>query len=414
MRKVIRRRVVLSLLFLGVAGWTNLPAGADEKLCLDPASLPANTKVVKVVELTQAQVAGIAKRLDSKVSRVTNELVSVAGAQAQINLIECETEADAEHCLANLSPPPPGRFPGRRARIVFEALSRSPMLAKRLLASASALATGTRTYRVKFRAACVQELEEEQANEVWNLVRSGAPPDESRIQALASGWKLGTALGLRTGKCPHYEASFDFAPAPVSSDVAGEVTTFAFEKLPVLAGIPYVDVSATITVSNAYEPSGGDKPGPSLTASTAAWPSAAEDVKALAQGLTAACKTDLERVVALHAHVHQSIVQKGPPGTRYGVAKVLQQGFGQCWDKSDVLVTLCRSVGVPAREVAGWVPVLNGGHVWAEVYVEGGWLPVDATAPWLGISDDYVPWFSTSDGFMPIAYLSNPSVVRQE
>jgi hypothetical protein len=46
-----------------------------------------------------------------------------------------------------------------------------------------------------------------------------------------------------------------------------------------------------------------------------------------------------------------------------------------------------RAAGLRARETAGWVGALDSGHVWAEVHLEGeGWLPVDATRAWLGVS----------------------------
>jgi len=72
-----------------------------------------------------------------------------------------------------------------------------------------------------------------------------------------------------------------------------------------------------------------------------------------------------------------------------------------------------RVAGLPARQVAGWV-FGREGHVWTEVHVGGeGWLPVDATCPWTGVSDDYVGWFETSDGEMPIVYVRLPDVKRK-
>src|SRR5438105_3918224 len=88
-------------------------------------------------------------------------------------------------------------------------------------------------------------------------------------------------------------------------------------------------------------------------------------------------------------------------GSRYGARQALSQGFGHCWDKSDVFVCLCRAAGVPARQVGGWVRGVEG-HVWAEVLLEGeGWLAVDATTTWLGVSADYVPLWVSEDGRIP-------------
>ena len=90
--------------------------------------------------------------------------------------------------------------------------------------------------------------------------------------------------------------------------------------------------------------------------------------------------------------------------------EVLRRGYGRCWDRSDVLVTELRRAGLPTREVAGWVPPIGAGHVWTEVYVDGGWLPVDATTTWLGASADYLPFFVTEDGHMPVVYLAMPEI----
>jgi hypothetical protein len=95
--------------------------------------------------------------------------------------------------------------------------------------------------------------------------------------------------------------------------------------------------------------------------------------------------------------------------SRYGVAKTLAQGYGRCWDFSDVFVTLSRASGVPARQVAGWL-YGESGHVWAEVLINGTrWRQVDPTAA-DACDADYIPWFTTEDGDMPIVYLSMPAI----
>ena len=90
----------------------------------------------------------------------------------------------------------------------------------------------------------------------------------------------------------------------------------------------------------------------------------------------------------------------------------LEQGYGFCWDRSDVFITICRAAGIPARQVLGWVPTMNAVHVWCEVHIDGeGWLPVDATAPWLGVSADYLPFFLSEEGDLQIFYGSWPQIV---
>jgi transglutaminase-like putative cysteine protease len=92
-------------------------------------------------------------------------------------------------------------------------------------------------------------------------------------------------------------------------------------------------------------------------------------------------------------------------GSRHGVAQVLQQGFGHCWDFSDCCVALCRASGIPCRQVAGW---LHGGegHVWSEVLIQGqGWVQIDPTAG-MPCGSDYIPYLVSEDGEMPLVYLS--------
>ena len=76
------------------------------------------------------------------------------------------------------------------------------------------------------------------------------------------------------------------------------------------------------------------------------------------------------------------------------VNAVLRQGAGVCQDFAHLLIALCRSVGVPARYVSGYLladgsgrgPEPGGGvvevktHAWVEVALSGiGWVALDPT-----------------------------------
>jgi hypothetical protein len=97
----------------------------------------------------------------------------------------------------------------------------------------------------------------------------------------------------------------------------------------------------------------------------------------------------------LHTWVHDNI--DGPPeGVRYtpDALTTLTNGWGDCAGHSNLFVALCRSLGIPARNVAGLISssaqlipegnhcacdinTLNG-HVWAEFYLPGyGWVQCD-------------------------------------
>lgn len=65
------------------------------------------------------------------------------------------------------------------------------------------------------------------------------------------------------------------------------------------------------------------------------------------------------------------------------LSDVIDRARGDCTEHTTLFVTLARAAGLPAREVGGllWVSELGafGGHAWAEVALEGRWVPVDPT-----------------------------------
>lgn len=61
---------------------------------------------------------------------------------------------------------------------------------------------------------------------------------------------------------------------------------------------------------------------------------------------------------------------------------VLREGHGDCGMLTLLLVSACRSLGIPAKWQSGWTMRENsnvcGMHDWGEVYYEGiGWVPID-------------------------------------
>lgn len=82
--------------------------------------------------------------------------------------------------------------------------------------------------------------------------------------------------------------------------------------------------------------------------------------------------------------------------------EVLSTHYGQCRDYANVYLALTRTAGIPARRVNGWVvstwspptgiweiavgttpdgkPI--AGHGWTQVFINGGWVPVDPTWGW--------------------------------
>jgi transglutaminase-like putative cysteine protease len=64
------------------------------------------------------------------------------------------------------------------------------------------------------------------------------------------------------------------------------------------------------------------------------------------------------------------------------VARTLR---GDCTEYAMLTAAMCRAAGIPSRAVVGLVYVDSargpafGFHMWAEVWVQGQWMPIDAT-----------------------------------
>lgn len=88
-----------------------------------------------------------------------------------------------------------------------------------------------------------------------------------------------------------------------------------------------------------------------------------------------------ERVARLCAYVAE-FVRDDPDDADHGdLAVLLDRRCGDCSDHVQLFVTLARAVEIPARAVTGWLA--DAGqlfpHDWAEVALDGRWVPVDPT-----------------------------------
>jgi len=120
-------------------------------------------------------------------------------------------------------------------------------------------------------------------------------------------------------------------------------------------------------------------------------------------------------VEVLHDWVRENIdYGGGVVGSRWGTNQVLRQGEGRCWDHSDVFISMARTAGIPARQIAGWLYDFDSGHVWSQVWIEdeGIWLDVDTTAEDVGVDNTYIPIWGTIDGEMLFLYRTMPNIVR--
>ena len=407
-----RLALCMSLLAL-----TALAAG-ENKALFD--NLPEGWRLTKTQPVSAELTAGVARRLGVDLSSLENAwLAGPDRQQLRVNILTCANDADAARLLTamrKLRELPNACLPadGNRVLEFMSADVRTVLRAPWVLG----LKPKQATYRVGLDVALVDRCDYMQTNDLFSLMLArAADPDNAdlrgKIAAVVKTLTFGNSVQLRM-LSPGGAANWTFRPearAGAAAAAGGDAAVYTFANPLEVEGIRYVHAEATIT-SRAFEPTPTQrKADEALLSATEFWPVKDERIVLLAKKITAGAKTDREKTQALLDYLTpgRNIRYAGKTGSRYGTQKVLQQGFGHCWDFSDVFVTLSRAAGVPARQVGGWLRERSG-HVWAEVLLDGeGWLQVDPTAG-MECSSDYVAFFTSEDGQMPIVLLSMPAV----
>jgi hypothetical protein len=104
---------------------------------------------------------------------------------------------------------------------------------------------------------------------------------------------------------------------------------------------------------------------------------------ALANSITSGSSSPYDSAVRIFNWVRDNLGYSFYYNTKYGAVGTLSAGSGNCVDTSHLLIALYRASGLAARYVHGYCCFSSGnwyGHVWAEVYVNGGWVTTDATS----------------------------------
>jgi len=411
-----------------VTAWPAAAALAVWMLTSSPAcgqnplkKLPPGWKTVQHTDVPAEQVSRIAASLGARIVKLSNTLLETEGKTLQVNIAECPNEAEAEKAHAAFLRAHGGShvYALKNGRTVIELCKCSdvPLVIK--APYVLGLMPRTVTYRVTFDAAPLETCDDMAWNRMFNafLAWRKAPKDPealNRIAALRPKFEFGARLRLRTCGLGKAKSRYAFRPKPTGSTVAasGDTADYTFADLPRKAGVPCVAVTATVTSTAFAVVPTQRKAGPELLGPTPFWPSDDAEIAALAKKVTAGAGTPEKKVRAILAWLMpgRHIKFGGPvTGSRYGVKQTLKQGFGHCWDFSDLCIVLCRASGVPARQVAGW---LHGecGHVWAEVLIDGkGWQQVDPTAG-TACTSRYIPYLTSETGRMPMLYLSMPTI----
>jgi len=388
-------------------------------------NLPPGWKLKKSFLAPEDQTAAIGKKLGGHIIKLSNTVLSVHGNELRVNTLNCPTPQDAENIqnsiLAMKDHP---AFCLLQNKSVVEFVCDNVNLA---IKAAWELGLKPKpaeaTYRITFDAAPVKKGDFMSWNKLFNLfaVLNKYPDSNnitSQIADLLKRFEFGNEISLRTCGNEKAKPAYRFKPDAIKVEVAGhgDITKYTFKNMPRKLEVPYVSVEATVTTRQGGFMPGRRKASDELLRPTEFWPVDDPEIRALTNNITAGKQSQQDKVKAILEWFApgKNISFAGPvEGSRYGVKKVLEQGFGHCWDFSDSFVTLCRASGIPCRQVGGWLYGASG-HIWAEVLFEGkGWQQVDPTGGGREAGESgiyYIPYLTSEDGSMSVLFLSIPKI----
>jgi hypothetical protein len=117
-----------------------------------------------------------------------------------------------------------------------------------------------------------------------------------------------------------------------------------------------------------------------------------------------------KRALALERFVNEKLTKKNFSTALGSAAEVARSLEGDCTEHACLLAAMARSRGIPSRVAVGLVYAQSlsafGGHMWTEVFLDGRWIPLDATLALGGIGAGHIKLADSSfadDGPMPVA-----------
>jgi hypothetical protein len=159
---------------------------------------------------------------------------------------------------------------------------------------------------------------------------------------------------------------------------------------------PLSDTEIELTVKSIKPGEKGNepKPGSEYLASTRFLDLEDPNVRKLAEE-GAAGKTDpVELAVALEKFVATRLKDKNFSTALATASEVARDLAGDCTEHAVLLAALLRANKVPSRVVIGFVYADSlqglGGHMWTEAYLNGQWVPLDATLGKGGIGGGHI------------------------
>lgn len=383
--------------------------------------MPPGWKVVRQIEIGPQQLQAFSNKLGGKLTYANNTFITdEENTSLQINELLCESLEDSSQVYKSLLKlKSDSRSLIRNANTVYEFVYRDVAQARLATKARYQLSLQPELvrYRVRLSVAPVAKGDAMNWNPLFNacLASKAKPSSESaakRLQDLAEQFDWGESLSVRAyglGAATSVWKVKGAASAPANS---GDIhQSVAVASSAAARTFPELDLVGTIECSNtAVTPLLPTEDRKEYLRPTSAWPAESKQILALSRKIVGKAKDDEQKLLQILNWFTKdgNIRTGGQTGSRYGTLKVLQQKFGNCWDYSDVLITLCRASELPSRQVFGWL-VGSEGHVWCEVLLDDGWHHVD---PMTGYEcgSDYVPFFTSKHGELPPVYTSMPAI----
>ncbi len=381
--------------------------------------VPANWPITKYISVPKNKLPSFSQRLGGKIVSIENYILTVSEIPLQINRVECSSDNDAQNIyntFITLQKTDENYLLANHT--VYEFICKNPLIMKKAKSLFHPSADVV-IWNAEFDIAPVTNSDDMEYTNLFNLLcaynddKNNAEIEEKILQQSQS-FMFADVVTFNNKTINSIQPRYRINAATVESS-NNDLITFKVNDPPKELNIPKIHVVASIPVQGFtnYKPQ-NDINVDFYTMPNIYWPSDNPEILSILREILKGADTDVQKLEAIQQWVYSTIQYDGIMGSRYGTLQVLQQKYGRCWDKCDVLVTLCRAARLPARQIAGWVQGMDG-HIWAEVYIQHeGWISVDATAPFLGVSDDYVPFFVIETGKIPAVYWDVPMLKKGE
>lgn len=287
----------------------------------------------------------------------------------------------------------------------------------------------SKKYRIQIKIALLDNIDYAVANNLTELfwrLKKDVKNNTRKIRSLSSKITIGNKATFWNGKRDYLKSKIRPLTPVTNHETKNNYIVYYFKNPPQLFGINFAEfeIETEITSIDILEATKGNvknsnrRTNRELIKRTHFWPVGSKPINSLRKELDIDGLEKSEQVIWIHHWIKSNIKGYPGPSKRLGVVKTLNTRRGNCWEVSDLFVTLCRAYGIPARQLGGWLykkGQVSAGHAWAEVYLENqGWIPIDALRKSLRIPDYYIPYFASDDGELPVVYFSMPRVVSSK